>query len=266
MVKIFTETLADIRFRNVDSSNMPGMDEPFIWLIHTDSYSAPEISSFEKLLSVQEQEKAARFKFLRDRNSYIVTHALLRIILGNHLGSEPAEIEFISNDFGKPSLAGKCKKIHFNLSHSSECSVLAFSIKSEIGVDIEKIDPGFDFDLIAKAHFSETENSFIDAERDESRKRFYTVWTRKEALLKAIGTGIGGNLDVEVFRKVNQYNLDFPFPIIQETDYYLNTFEYQDKYMITTAGKHPELFNSYKYKTRYKNSNPVHLLRSILLF
>jgi len=265
-VKIFTETLPDVKFRSLDQSAFPDLVGPVICLIQTDSYSASEISSFEKLLSVQEQEKAARFRFVRDHDSYIITHGMLRKILGNHLGSEPSEIEFISNKFGKPSLAEKYKKINFNLSHSSECSVLVFSLKSEIGIDIEKIDPGFDFDLIAKSHFSEAENSFIDAERDESCKRFYTVWTRKEALLKAIGTGIGENLDVEVFRKVNQYKPEVSFPITQETDYYLNTFEYQDKYMITTVGKHPELFNSYKYKPRYKNSNPVHPLRSILLF
>ena len=236
MVRIFTQTLKDIKFLNLDPSKLPGLDEPVIWLVKTDSYSESEVSSFQKSLSPQEQEKATRFRFVRDRNSYIITHAMLRTILGNYLDSEPAEIEFIVNDFGKPSLAGKYRKLHFNLSHRSGLSALAFSPKSEIGVDIEKIDSKFDFDLIAKAHFSEAENSFIDAKQDESRKRFYTVWTRKEALLKAIGTGIGENLDVEVFRKVNQYKLDFPNSIHQEADYYLNTFEYQDKYVITTAG------------------------------
>ena len=149
---------------------------------------------------------------------------------------------FISNKFGKPSLAEKYKRLNFNLSHSSECSVLAFSPNSEIGIDIEKIDPEFEFDLIAKAHFSEAENRFIDAGQHESSKRFYTLWTRKEALLKAIGTGIGENLDVEVFRNVNYYHPEVTLPGIQKADYYLHTFEYQDKYMITTAGSTPGKF------------------------
>lgn len=241
-MKIFTETLSDIKFRSLDQSTFPDLVEPVICLIHTDFYSAPEISSFEKLLSVQEQEKAARFRFARDRNSYIITHGMLRKILGNYLGSIPAEIEFSSNEFGKPSLRDGCRKIHFNISHRSGLSALAFSSNSEIGVDVEKIDSDFDFDLIAKAHFSDAENSFIDAERGESCKRFYTVWTRKEALLKAIGTGIGENLYVEVFRKVNQYIPEVISPIIQQADYYLNTFEYRDKFMIATAGMCPDLF------------------------
>ena len=221
---------------------MPDFNNPAIFLVHTDSYLASEILSFQKLLSAQEQAKALRFRFIKDQHSYIVTHALLRRILGNYLNSEPASIEFISNEFGKPLLANGYRKIHFNISHRSGLSALAFSTKSDIGVDVEKVDPEFDFDLIAKAHFSDAENRFIDAGQHESGKRFYTVWTRKEALLKAIGTGIGENLDVEVFRKVNLYNPELPFPINQQADYYLKTFKCGDKYMITTAGSSPEEF------------------------
>ena len=241
-MKIFTESLFDVKFRSLGQSTFPDLAEPVIFLVHTDSYSASEVSLFQKSLSAQEQEKALRFRFIKDQQSYIITHAVLRTILGNYLDSEPAEIEFISNKFGKPSLAEKYKRLNFNLSHSSECSVLAFSPNSEIGIDIEKIDPEFEFDLIAKAHFSEAENRFIDAGQHESSKRFYTLWTRKEALLKAIGTGIGENLGVEVFRKVNHYHPELPFPINQKADYYLKTFECGDKYMITTAGSSPEEF------------------------
>ena len=236
MVNIFTKTRADIRFRNFNLSTFPDLVEPIICMIHTDSFPAQEISSFQELLSVQEQEKAARFRFVRDKNSYIITHAVLRSILGVHLDSQPAEIEFISNDFGKPSLAEKYKKINFNLSHSSGLSALAFSTGSEIGVDVEKIDPEFDFNLIAKAHFSRAENSFIHEVPGKERERFYIVWTRKEALLKAVGTGIGDYLDVEVFRNVNHYHPEVPFPFIMEEDYYLKTFKYQDNYIITDAG------------------------------
>ena len=240
MLTIFTEILTDINFLDWNKSTMPDFNNPAIFLIHTDSES--EISSFQKSLSAQEQEKAARFRFIKDQHSYIITHALLRKLLGNFLNSEPASIEFISNEFGKPMVSHGNRKIHFNISHRCGLSTLAFSAKSEIGVDVEKIDPEFDFDLIAKAHFSDAENRFIDEGKQESGKRFFTVWTRKEALLKAIGTGIGENLDVEVFRNVNYYHPEVPLPGIQKADYYLNTFEYQDKYMITTAGSTSEKF------------------------
>lgn len=235
-MKIFTETHPDFKFRNWDPSTFTDLVDPAIFLIHTDSYSVSEVSSFQKLLPAQEQEKAQRFRFIKDQHSYILTHALLRKILGNYLNSEPAEIEFISNQYGKPLLADRYQKIHFNLSHSSGISALVFSTKSEIGVDIEKIDSKFDFDLIAKAHFSDTENRFIETDHSESCKRFYTIWTRKEALLKAIGTGIGENLDVEVYRDVNHWKPEILFQEIPDKDYYLYSFEFQDNFMITTAG------------------------------
>ena len=147
------------------------------------------------------------------------------------------DIEFVSNDFGKPSLREKFKKIHFNLSHSCGHSVLAFSPNSQIGVDIEKIDPDFNFRLIARANFSEAENRFIDIKEQEACIRFYTLWTRKEALLKAVGTGIGENLGIEVFRTINHCK---PKNHFWDKDYYLNTFKFQDNYMITTAGSQEE--------------------------
>ncbi len=243
MVRIFTETLSDVKFRSLDQSAFPDLVVPVICLIRTDSYSAPEISSFEKLLSAQEQEKAVRFRFLRDHNSYIITHGVLRKILGNYLGSEPSEIEFISNKFGKPYLDEKYKKIYFNLSHSSECSVLAFSTKSETGIDVEKIDPEFNFDLIAKVHFSEAEKNFLYSNQHEACKKFYTLWTRKEAFLKTLGIGIGENLDVEVFRNENHWNPKTVLPGIRNSDYYLSSLELWDKFLITTAGSRQEEIN-----------------------
>ncbi|MCX6239383.1 MAG: 4'-phosphopantetheinyl transferase superfamily protein [Bacteroidia bacterium] len=236
--RIFTENRPGTKFQYFDKITYPTLNEPVLCLIHTDSYSADAVLSFQKLLSAPEYEKALKFRFLQDQHSYIITHAMLRSILGYYMVSEPAEIEFVSNDYGKPSLSEKYKKIHFNLSHSSGLSVLAISGKSEIGVDIEKIDPEFDFDQIAKVHFSNAENSFLHILKEESREKFYTLWTRKEAFLKAVGTGIGKNLGIEVFRKINHFKPEMPFPGVQCGDFYLKSFSYQDKYMISAANNY----------------------------
>lgn len=243
MATIYTEMIPGFTLRNWDQSALPDLAGPVIFLIRTDSYSASKVSAVQKSLSAQELEKAQRFRFIKDQHRYILTHGMLRTILGKYLKSEPSEIEFISNEFGKPSLSEKFKKIHFNLSHCSGISVLAFSAKSEIGIDIEKIDPEFDFDLIAKAHFSQTENSFIHEIQGEEPKRFYTLWTRKEAILKAVGMGIGENLDVGVFKEVNRWKPKTFFPDSQNRDFFLATFEMQGNFMVTTAGCSPEKFN-----------------------
>jgi phosphopantetheine--protein transferase-like protein len=235
---IFTENRRGTNFQYFDKSGYLPLDGSVLYLIHTDSYSSDAVSLFQKLLSVQELEKASKFRFIKDQHRYIITHAMLRTILGRYLKLVPAEIDFISNDYGKPSLPEKYEKIHFNLSHSKGFSALAFSTKSEIGIDIERIDPEFDFDAIANAHFSKAENRFLHAEKRESRNRFYTLWTRKEAFLKAVGTGIGENLGIEVFRRINHYRPEVPFQEVQGVDFYLKTFLFQNQYMISTAGNY----------------------------
>jgi phosphopantetheinyl transferase len=232
---IFTEDRRGTNFQYFDKPVPLPLDGPVLYLIHTDAYSSDTVSSFQKLLSVQELGKALKFRFIKDQHRYIITHAMLRTILGRYLKLVPAEIDFVSNDYGKPSLPEKYEKIHFNLSHSKGLSALAFSTKSEIGIDIERIDPEFDFDMIANAHFSKAENRFLHAEKMESREKFYTLWTRKEAFLKAVGIGIGENLGIEVFRRVNHYRPAVPFPEVQGSDFYLKTFSFQNQYLITSA-------------------------------
>jgi len=234
---IHTENRFETNFQYFDKYRYLSLDEHVLYLIHTDSYLSDAISLFKKSLSDIELEKASKFRFLEDQHRYIVTHATLRTILGSYLKTEPAEIEFISNDFGKPSLSEKYERIHFNLSHSKGISALAFSTKSEIGIDIERIEPKFDFEMIANSHFSKAENHFLHAEKMESRNRFYTLWTRKEAFLKAVGIGIGENIGIEVFRKVNQFRQEMPLPGIQGGDFYLKTFLFQNQYLITSASR-----------------------------
>ncbi len=238
LYRIFTETRLGTEFQYLDKSTHQKLTGLVLILISTDSYSPEAVLSLQNLLSARELDKASRFKFLRDQYSFIITHAMLRSILGRYLEIEPAEIEFVSNNFGKPSLSDKHKKIHFNLSHCSGLSVLAFSAKSEIGVDVEKTDPDFDFGLITKTYFSIAENSYLNAEHEAVCERFYTLWTRKEAFLKAIGAGIGENLGIEVFRKINHFRPKLPFPGVQYRDFYLKSFSYQDKYMISAASNY----------------------------
>ena len=237
--RIYTENQLETKFHCFDKTAYPTLDEPVLYLISTNSYSSEAISSFQKLLSTQELEKASKFRFQQDRHSYIITHAMLRTILGRYLDLEPVKIEFVSNDYQKPSLCEKYKKIHFNLSHSTGLTALAFSTKSEIGVDVEKIDQEFDFDLIAKTHFSAAENRYLLAKQPNTREMFYKLWTRKEAFLKAVGTGIGENLGIEVFRKINHFRPEILFPGFQGKDFYLKSFSYQDKYMISKAIGYP---------------------------
>ena len=237
---IHTKNRLEFDYQNVENFKFLVNNQPVFYIIPTDSYSTNEVEAFQRILSEQEKEKASRFRFVKDRNSYIVTHAKLRQILGQYLEYEPEKIRFVLNDYGKPSLIDSYNFIHFNLSHSTGISVIGFDAKSEIGVDVERIDPEFDFDPIVNTHFTQEENNFIFESPEESHLRFYTIWTRKEAFLKTIGIGISEDLEVEVFREANQYKPGKQISGIHANDFYLCSFGFKQKFLITTATHHPD--------------------------
>ena len=239
---IYSNTLYNIDYQRIDKIQLLIKDQPVFCIVPTGSLSTEEIVAFHERLSEQEKERAARFKFLIDRNSYIITHGRLRQILGQLLECEPSKIGFVYNNYGKPSISDQYPKIHFSLSHSSGLSIIGFDTNSEIGVDIEKIDPQFEYDPIVQAHFTRKEQDFIFENRQESKIRFYTLWTRKEAFLKAIGTGIGEGLGVEVLNGFHRYEPGNPIQGIQCNDFHLDSFVLQMNYLITTANNYPKTF------------------------
>jgi len=147
------------------------------------------------LLSPDEQKRAACFKYARHRKSFIVARGLLRIVLGNCMNAEPAEIEFRYGPYGKPELEG-ASQVHFNVSHSEEVILFGLRLDREIGVDIERIRPIEDMEGIARRFFSPAECCDLLAIPKQHRtKAFYDCWTRKEAFIKFLGTGLSFPLD-----------------------------------------------------------------------
>ncbi len=138
----------------------------------------------QKTLSPDEQERAARFKFDRDRIFFIIRRTLLRKVLGDHLSIEPAKIIFNCGPNGKPELPN----VHFNASHSNGQILIAIA-NQPIGVDLEYIRPMEDMNQIAVKFFSPPERALIKNETD-----FFRIWARKEAFLKTTGEGLSDRL------------------------------------------------------------------------
>jgi 4'-phosphopantetheinyl transferase len=91
---------------------------------------------------------------------------------------------------GKPFLLDD-PKLRFNLSHSEDMAVFAVTRAGEVGIDIERRRPMADMDAIARVAFSDAErNALMGCPTDGRETMFYRIWTRKEAHLKAIGTGL----------------------------------------------------------------------------
>ena len=141
-------------------------------------------------LSEGERSKAARFVFERDRRRYLAAHTMLRHLLSRHTSIPPAQLEFNEGRFGKPALrhVADCS---FNLSHSEDIAVLLIAARGEIGVDVEMHRLMPDAQLLAERNFSRAEcaslRSIDSPQRDAA---FLTGWTRKEACLKAVGSGL----------------------------------------------------------------------------
>lgn len=114
-------------------------------------WGAAELEKLRKALSPDEQARAERFCFPRDRRRFIASRGILREILSFYLKREPARLKFSYSRFGKPSLGpgDSGESIYFNLSHSNGLALYAVSRFLEIGVDLELVKRGFPCEQIA---------------------------------------------------------------------------------------------------------------------
>ena len=167
--------------------------EVHVWSVRTDSRDAA--ARLEWVLSPEERTHAARFRFDHLRGSFIVARATLRALLGAYLRVPPAAIRFRSGPRGKLALDPQCG-LQFNLSHSHGLASYAFTLGCEIGIDVERIRPLADCESVARRFFHAGEVADLLSLPDAERLRaFFLCWTRKEAYIKAIGTGLATSLD-----------------------------------------------------------------------
>jgi len=175
---------------------LPG-EEVHLWRVDLAAVADGELR-WLKILSPDEQTKAARFRFARDRRRFASTRAVLRTVLGAYLGSEPEKIIFRYAGKGKPFLKPRnsAESIDFNVSHSGDVALLVFARGRPVGVDVEQIRDNLDPLAIARRYFSTHEQSQLAAFGPGERcAAFFRCWTRKEAYIKARGDGLSLPLD-----------------------------------------------------------------------
>jgi 4'-phosphopantetheinyl transferase len=170
--------------------------EVHVWMVHTTEQDGTE-EMLAALLSSDERQRASRFKFKKDRRLYIIAHGGLRVLLAGYLRTAPGEIRFVVGAHGKPRLAqADGNAIEFNLSHSHNMALVAFTRGRALGIDLEFSKKNFVFDEIAHRFFTAKEVAAIfELPETMQREAFFRCWTSKEALLKAKSTGLSGQLD-----------------------------------------------------------------------
>jgi len=173
-------------------------NEVHVWCASLEA-PTPTLQEYIRFLSDEEIARANQFHFEKDRHHFIAAHGTLRMLLGHYLHRLPKEIRFCSNSYGKPflDLSPDENELFFNISHSHTFALFAFTHQRHIGVDIEYMRPGVEYELLAQHHFSPNENEALRllplSEREEA---FYRCWTRKEAYIKARGKGLSITLSM----------------------------------------------------------------------
>jgi 4'-phosphopantetheinyl transferase len=172
--------------------------------VHVYSFSLAQpqqvLARLASLFSVDERERACRFHFEVHSSRFMAGRGLLRLLLGHHLDTEPAGLNFTCRPAGKPELDPPHSGLHFNLAHCEDCALLAITRLGPLGVDLERVRELPDFEELVGRFFSVREaTAFARLLPAQKPRAFFNLWTRKEAWLKATGDGIAEGLDkVEV--------------------------------------------------------------------
>lgn len=169
--------------------------EIFLWSISPGG-NATWLARSDILLSPAEDARARSYHFDRDREQFVAARRFLRYVLGQHLRRAPQLVDLCEAPGLKPTVepASKRNGLHFSLSRCKDDVLIGVTRHREIGVDIESIRSLSDIDGLARSVFAPADlRTWNDSPADERLSLFFEAWTRKEALGKAMGIGIGGS-------------------------------------------------------------------------
>ena len=169
--------------------DLPG--DVHVWRLTTDRLP-DELDHLHALLSDGERRRAARFRFDDDRSRFITRRGLLRVVLAQYLECDPARIAFELNAFGKPTLTNRGRlRLQFNASHSAGVALVAVTVDRAVGIDLERHRADVDYLGVAASFFSRDEvETLRRADKPMRRSMFFTLWSCKEAWVKARGLGL----------------------------------------------------------------------------
>lgn len=154
-----------------------------------------ERAELAALLSDDERRRAERYRFAGDRERFVVARAGLRLVLARHAAGSAVRLRFAYGTHGKPWLPSH-PQLRFNLAHAGDLALIALARGREVGVDLERVTAGRHLDDVTETFFSTAEQDGLARLEGEARTRaLHRCWCRKEAYVKARGTGLSLPLD-----------------------------------------------------------------------
>jgi 4'-phosphopantetheinyl transferase len=160
-----------------------------LWYLDTINIGQFEMEGILKSLPIDVTKEVIRFRNHEDRRLKLFSKLIVKKY-HESLNEKFSWSNWRTSDGGKPFYSGGKK---FNISHSGSFVTVAFSDK-EIGLDIERCT---DFDIAAAIDYLHVQEQKFITDANNSSDAFFTVWTRKEAYLKAKGVGIVEGLNHE---------------------------------------------------------------------
>ncbi len=149
------------------------------------------LARLQQNLSEDEIRRAKRYRFARQRQQFTLVRGALRQLLGCYLDMASENCRFTLSESNKPALAEAKIDLRFNVAHAGGQAIIAIARGIEIGVDIEARQPLDERQALADMILSPAEKERWQALYEEARTlAFYALWTRKEAVTKAIGLGL----------------------------------------------------------------------------
>ena len=154
-------------------------------------------AAWRDVLTAEETERVARKRIPADARRTLASRACLRILAGAYLGVPPNAVPLTTTDAGKPCLlpGPVAPALEFNVSHSGDRVMLAFTRGLPVGIDIECMRQLEHNDLVDHFFSPAEREAWRDVPPEHRPRAFYLAWTRKEAFLKALGVGLSKALD-----------------------------------------------------------------------
>ncbi len=166
------------------------------WVVPLD-VSQQDYERLVATLSPDERQRASEFRLEEPRRRFAVARGTLRRLLSGYMNASPTGIEFKVEGNQKPRLAEKhdATNLRFNVSHSGSLALIGVALGCELGIDIERIRNIKNMEQLARRYFHPNEiDDLLTISTADRNDAFLQCWTAKEAILKAIGLGIQGDL------------------------------------------------------------------------
>lgn len=174
--------------RRPDGAPFIRLEEKDVWVWRASLEPGDEwLDRFRSILSGDELERAARFRFEEHRRRFVAARGILRHLVAATIGGRPEDVLFRYGEHGKPFVDSP---VSFNMSDSGSVAVYAIGVGREIGIDIEQVRAIRDAGALASRFFAPREAETIMRSRTNQQNAFFTCWTRKEAYIKARGEGL----------------------------------------------------------------------------